>query len=315
VGGFKKLGSERGFESSKTLKIFDKVGDGWAYARLAAAAYARARFSMVEKAIVLGRGGWLGGEGRGWRRMRLVAAAGGETDMDKPEAGCSVQVTWADRSGDVHAQEAIVLSLEERKIKLALREVLLPSQRCTIALTGPDGRQTDSVQATVHHFWRREQRVHVTCELAGPLSEASLKQLVLSRQHERRVAERQPVTIDACVREELGSESLSIRVVDVSEGGCCLESPREVSVGQKVRLMSWDERGRVASVFLRVKWQRRSGEAFLVGCQFVSEGQHAALLGLVGGKEAASPTVAARQSMLKRACYLAEAGAGLVKAK
>jgi PilZ domain len=233
--------------------------------------------------------------------------------MNKPDATCRVVVTWAESDGKAHSQQAIVLALNEKKIKLALREELSPLQPCTIALTNADGTPGDSVQATIHHVRRRDKDIQATCELAEPLSEANVHQLVLSHQHERRGAERQPVTIDARVRSELGTEALPIQVVDLSEGGCCIESPIEVAVGQKVQLIFWDEGGSVVSVVLRIRWQRPKGTGFLVGCQFVNPKQYATLLPLTGAKRGESLDSLGRQSLLKRAFYLAHTGMSLFR--
>jgi hypothetical protein len=232
--------------------------------------------------------------------------------MDNQDPAFHVLVRWADNHGEIRTQEAIVLMLEARTIKLALREELMPLQQCTIELSDAAGTQCDSVQATIHHVRLRGQHVYVTCELAELLSEASVEQLVRSHQYDRRSKDRRPVTIDARARPELSAEALPIHVVDLSKGGCCLDSPVAVPIGHRVELLAWDGLGRVGAIVLRVKWQRSSDESFLLGCEFAKANGYASFLSLIG-QSASGAYPESPRSLLGGAFYLAHAGMSLFR--
>jgi hypothetical protein len=231
--------------------------------------------------------------------------------MNNTDPAFRVIVTWADIRCEVRTQEAIVLMLEDKTIKLALREELMPMQRCTIALADADGTQRDSVPATIHHVWRRDKYVHVTCELAEPLSEGSVELLVRSRQYDRRSADRRSVTINARARPELCTEAIPIRIVDLSAGGCCLHSPIAFPTGHRVELLSWDESGHVGAIVLRVKWQRPSDEGFILGCRFAKASGYASFLSLTAEQPAGGEDIPSPRSPLARAFYLVHAGMSL----
>jgi hypothetical protein len=233
--------------------------------------------------------------------------------MDDQEPAVRVMVTWANSDCEIHAQEAIVLMVEGKMLKLALHRELSPLQQCTIALMDADGSPRDSVQATVHHVRPCVPYVHVTCELAEPLSETSIEKLVHSCNYNRRGGNRRPVTANVRARPELFPEALSIQVVDVSPGGCCLQSPVAVPVGLRVELFSWDDAGRVGAIVLRVKWQRPAEEGFLIGCEFAKPGGYSAFLALIADKSALLADAPRPRSLLGRAFYLAHAGMSLFR--
>jgi len=224
-----------------------------------------------------------------------------------------VYVGWTDSQGATHTQEAVVLMFENRILRLALSQELLPLQRCTIAVTDSDGLQCDFVGATIHHVRAREKCVHVTCELDETLGGASVQRLVDGGQLNRRHTDRRPVAIDACARSELNSTAMPIRVVDLSKGGCCLQSTVEVPVQHRIELFSWDEDVSARGVVVSVKWVRPIEEGFLLGCRFARADGYSSLVSLLAGPEADRGKLPGARSLLGRARSLASAGMSLLR--
>jgi hypothetical protein len=182
----------------------------------------------------------------------------------------SVAITWTDKNGAAQSSSATVLALDAKTIKLAVQEALKLMGPCTIAFTSTDATKNQSVQATIHHARWRGEDYQVTCELVEPLTEAGVQQLASCCNIDRRVFARRPTNIDVRLRPELcAGAMIPVRIVDLSEGGCCVQSPQEVPVGIRARLISLDEADCVESITLRIRWKRPCEQGFLFGCQSV----------------------------------------------
>jgi hypothetical protein len=84
---------------------------------------------------------------------------------------------------------------------------------------------------------------------------------------ERRKFPRYPSNLPANARWELADEQFAVRMLDVSVGGCRLQSPH---AGEKGRRLVLEISGEERPILARVQWCKPSGNGFQLGCEILS---------------------------------------------
>jgi PilZ domain len=202
----------------------------------------------------------------------------------KPSAPAwRAQLTWTQRNGQPHCQAATLLKLDQKTVKLAIGEELPLYQQCSIALFDGNGACRLTAQATAHYLRAARGEKHLSCRWAAPLTHEELDLLTTAGLYERRGGRRAPVALDVPAWPELfaAEGAIPVRIVDLSNGGCCVKSPLAVSVGQRLMIRTWGEQSQVVGVPMRVQWQQALGADVLLGCAFTRRTGYATLASLV----------------------------------
>ena len=89
---------------------------------------------------------------------------------------------------------------------------------------------------------------------------------------EQRIRPRKPVRVNALVSVS-GIPSMTVRTIDISEGGICLSMPRPLTVGQKCNLafelVKNGKKGRVMALAKVIYCILNSQDGFKTGLQFI----------------------------------------------
>src|SRR5262245_33079698 len=231
--------------------------------------------------------------------------------MNSNERPWRAQLTWIERDGHSRSQDASIVTLNPKTVKLSVTEEIPLHQECTIALLDRHSYSRLTVQATVHFLRAPRGDKQLTCRWAVPLSHSRLALLGGAGLYERRGEEREPVTLEAPAWPELSAPAgvIPLRIIDLSRGGCCLRSPLLVSVGHRVMVHVWGEDRPVASVRMRVQWQQPVEAEYLLGCAFTQKTGHRILSSFVGkeysGGEGKRPK---SLGLARRVMFLGQAG-------
>jgi hypothetical protein len=86
---------------------------------------------------------------------------------------------------------------------------------------------------------------------------------------ERRLSARRAVLRDAFAKWELQPDLFGVRLVNVSQGGFCIESRQPGQVGQRIWLSLHPEEDGTAKVLGSVRWCTSLDDGFLIGCAFL----------------------------------------------
>jgi hypothetical protein len=224
-------------------------------------------------------------------------------------------VAWTQRDGQPQSQEASIVTLDPKTVKLAVGEELPLHKECMISLIDPDGVSRLTVEATAHYLRTPQGSIHISCRWAIPLSQSILDVLTDAGLYERRREERESVALDAPAWPELSAPAgvIPVSIIDLSMGGCCVKSPLAVAVGHRLMVHVWGEQCAVAAVCMRVQWQQPVGEEFLLGCAFTQRTGRTTLASFVDKKDCAtdsdSPHTGRR---MQRVVFLGQAGISLV---
>jgi PilZ domain-containing protein len=235
--------------------------------------------------------------------------------MNASDCAWRAFLAWKPLSGQPHAQEAAVVALDSKTVKLAVAEEIPSHQQCTISLNDADGVSRLTVQATVHYVRTVRGESQVTLRWAVPLSSPTLNLLSEAGLYERRVEPREPIALEAPAWPELTAPAgvIPVSIIDLSIGGCCVRSPLAVDVGHRLMVHVWDEQSEVAAVRMRVQWQQPSGSEFLLGCAFTHRGGRKILASFVEQKYAASGGEGRSSSgRIRRLFFLGQAGITLL---
>jgi hypothetical protein len=184
-----------------------------------------------------------------------------------------IELHWTEPSGERRSQPADVVSMERNSLRLAVREAISFGQKCELSFCERAEDADLAAAATVRDVRPQPREgFRITCQFDAPLSEALLRALTDSGHHNRRAHERRPVSLEINALPELaqGQGQFAVKIVDLSPGGCCLASPQQIPIGYRIRLSADRDAQPDAVIPLRVQWQKRDEQQFLVGCSFVS---------------------------------------------
>lgn len=191
--------------------------------------------------------------------------------MSESSTPQTVELRWTEVAGGPRGQAAEVQSLDRSSIRLVVSELLPFGQTCEIAFCGCLDQPLPLIRAAVRDVRPLTgEGYRVTCQFAEPLTDSVLSALADAGCFNRRANERRPVGLEIQARPELshGQADYAVRVADLSAGGCCLISPHEVPNGYRIMLYADGEAGKATAIPLRVQWQQRAGDHFLLGCSF-----------------------------------------------
>jgi hypothetical protein len=187
----------------------------------------------------------------GEQPVRVVfERSGGDApcELDAELLDFSVYGTRLLLSSPARFHEAVTLRLENDEIGL---HISVAANVCWI-------RKHDA------ETWR------LGCAFEPALPEETLEELFRYRVLDRRQDTRLPVHALGAAQWELSREPAPVQLVDLSEGGCCLQSP--VAAPPNSRLVLYLDRrdGTKIDVAARTQWQVQRDNGWLIGCQFVS---------------------------------------------
>lgn len=154
--------------------------------------------------------------------------------------------------------------------------------------------EVQTIDAVVRWVSPNEANWFVGCEFCELLSDSFLNDLGAAGVIELTDAERNAVAVVATVRQQLEpNKRWQVEVVNCSNGGVCIRSPREFQTGNTLLIEAWTDPICPSQFSGKVRWSRAHGDSHLVGCQLVRP-QDAELL-----TEMMSQSAAANQTQTK----------------
>lgn len=180
-----------------------------------------------------------------------------------------IELIWIEPSGSRRSQPADVVALERNTLRLEVRELVTFGQKCELDFGAAGG--IANPQATVRDVRPQTgEGYRITCQFDKPLAEHLVRDLADSGHYNRRSHERRPVSVEIQALPELaqGQGQFAVKIVDLSSGGCCLASPQQIPAGHRIRLSTDGDAQSGTAIPLRVQWQKKEGNQFLIGCSF-----------------------------------------------
>lgn len=114
-----------------------------------------------------------------------------------------------------------------------------------------------------------ENTWQVGCSSDPPLPEDLVSHFAEQNEQERRRFRRIDADGEGLLRREGSVATCEAQVINVSEGGFCLEIPRSHDIGERVDL-SFPELDQEETIGGRVRWQKAVQGGFRVGCSFTN---------------------------------------------
>ncbi|HEY6564904.1 MAG TPA: PilZ domain-containing protein, partial [Pirellulaceae bacterium] len=164
-----------------------------------------------------------------------------------------------------------VVDISTHGLKVKLDRSLPLHQFAAIELEADEGNIQLRISGDV--CWARpceESSWWVGFQLRQEIPQESLDRLARLRVIDRRRDRRLPQNISIAARWELGSQTIFVKLLDLSNGGCCILSPEIGSEGDRILLIPDGNDIHMPPILARVCWRRCEGDDHVIGCEFLT---------------------------------------------
>lgn len=200
--------------------------------------------------------------------------------------------------GGVESVEGELVDISRGGAKLRTYRPVPTDQAVTLDIKADGLGRTLSVAAEV--CWTQPagpDRWWLGCAFRPEIPDAVLTEFVLGGYLERRRYAREKIALKTTATWELYCDHVPVWLLDLSAGGFCLLSQTTGGLGDRVLLRLKDDQQRVVLVTAKARWQVKSDDGYVVGCEFVDKHGYGVLRRIVDPEE----PVARRRSVL---CWL-----------
>ena len=185
------------------------------------------------------------------------------------DADLTVTIDAGDGTGKLEAAE--LLDISDGGAKFKTRTPIEAKQFIAITIHAGEAREPIEVQGEVR--WAAdasENERQLGCAFTSPIRAEVLDGFAQVGVLDRRLNQRDPVSLAASAKWELQTQATPVKIVDYSaQGGFCLMSPFPARPGSRVELLI-NKAGREVLVRGEERWQCKSDEGHQIGCEFMT---------------------------------------------
>ncbi len=215
----------------------------------------------------------------------------------RPRGGKAVKVTVCKLdAGQEQSFTGELIDIGRGGARLVLGEAMPLDGAVEIRLQSADLSFELCMTAEICWCQAEASRWALGCRFVPKLPEENLTKLFVTGLLERRFFSRKPRRVSVTAKWEMEADSLPAALWDLSDGGFCLLMPTPRKVGSRV-LVSAGDGNKAVQVPAKAQWDLRSGDGWIVGCEFITRTGYDALrsiqsCSLPADEEGAAPATA-----------------------
>jgi len=188
--------------------------------------------------------------------------------------------------GGLKTVEGELVDISRGGAKLRTFQPVPIDEAVTLDIKADDLQRTLSVAAEV--CWTQpagRDRWWLGCSFRPEIPDAVLTEFVLGGYLERRRYAREKIAVRTTAKWELHADHTPVWLLDLSAGGFCLLSQTTGRLAERVLLRLEDDQQREFLVTAMARWQVKTDDGYVVGCEFANKDGYGLLRRIVDPEE------------------------------